>query len=450
MLEGGKKTKVLIVDDTPENIQVLMGTLKNQYAIVAATSGEKALKMAVADPPPDLILLDIMMPGMDGFEVCGRLKADPETRDIPVIFLSALDDTANKVKGFKAGAVDYISKPFQPEEVRVRVNTHLTMNSLKQSIERKNKELQAYSEHLEERVKERTSELASLNLGYERFVPREFIDLLKKKSIVEIHLGDHVDQQMTVMFADIRGWTSLLEKMTPTEAFSFINAYLKRVSPVIKECNGFIDQYYGDGVMALFPGTPDEAVRAAVGMQIAVADYNIERQRDGFDPIGIGVGLHLSDLMLGIIGSEDRMQGAVVADAVNLAARIEGLNKMYGSYVSLSDETFFAMKEPDRYRHRFIDKVRVKGRADSVTVYEVFEGDPEGIADLKHQTKPTFESGLQLYYGKKFSEASVHFNQVLEKNPADLAARIYLKRCANYMVNGVPMDWTGVETLSEK
>jgi two-component system sensor histidine kinase ChiS len=450
MIEGSRKSKVLIVDDTPENIQVLMGTLKDQYAIMAAINGEKALKMTVAEPRPDLILLDIMMPGMDGFEVCRRLKADPETHEIPVIFLSALDDTANKVKGFTAGAVDYISKPFQPEEVHVRVNTHLTLTRLKQSLAEKNRELQQSNEHLEERVKERTAELASLNRVYERFVPREFIDLLQKKSILEIHLGDQVSQKMTVMFADIRGWMSLLEKMTPQEAFNFINAYLRRVSPVIKECHGFIDQYYGDGVMALFPGTPDDAVRAAVGMQAAVADYNEERAREGFAPIGIGIGLHLADLMLGIIGSEDRMQGAVVADAVNLAARIEGLNRMYGSYVSLSDETFFAMKEPNRYRHRFIDKVRVKGREDAVVVYEVFEGDPEGIAGLKEQTKPSFESGLQLYYGKKFSEASVHFNQVLEKSPSDLAARIYLKRCANYMVNGVLLDLTGVETLVEK
>jgi DNA-binding response OmpR family regulator len=450
MAEGLKKNKVLIVDDTPENIQVLMGTLKDQYAIVAAISGEKALKMAVAEPRPDLILLDIMMPGMDGFEVCSRLKADPKTADIPVIFLSALDDVANKIKGFASGAVDYIAKPFQPEEVLTRVNTHLTMSRLKRTLAEKNKELSAYNEHLEERVRDRTSELASLNRAYERFVPREFIDLLKKNSILEIHLGDQVSRKMTVMFADIRGWTTLLEKMTPTEAFSFINAYLRRVSPVIKDHNGFIDQYYGDGVMALFPGSADDAVKAAVAMQRAVAEYNRERERDGFDPIGIGVGLHLADLMLGIIGSEDRMQGAVVADAVNLAARIEGLNKMYGSYVSLSDETLFAMKGPDQYRHRFIDKVRVKGREDAVTVYEVFEGDPEGIAGMKEETKPLFESGLQLYYGKKFSEACVFFNQALEKHPADLAARIYLKRSANYMVNGVPQDWTGVETLFEK
>jgi CheY-like chemotaxis protein len=444
------KSKVLIVDDTPENIQVLMVTLKDQYAIVAAINGEKALKLALSDPQPNVILLDIMMPGMDGFEVCKRLKADPATREIPVIFLSALDDTANKVKGFSLGAVDYISKPFQPEEVRVRVNTHLTVNRLKQSLAEKNKELQAYNEKLEDRVKERTAELASLNRIYERFVPGEFIQLLDKKSILEINLGDQVSHKMTVMFADIRGWTTLLEKMTPQQAFHFINAYLRRVSPVIKECNGFIDQYYGDGVMALFPGSPDDAVKAAVSMQTAVAEYNKERARDGYDPIGIGVGLHLADLMLGIIGSEDRMQGAVVADAVNLAARIEGLNKMYGSYVSLSDETFFVLKEPNKYRHRFIDKVRVKGREDPVTVYEVFEGDPEVIAGLKEQTKTSFENGIQLYYGKRFSEASVHFNQVLEKNATDLAARIYLKRCANYMVNGVPPDWTGVERLLEK
>ena len=142
MAEGGKKNKVLIVDDTPENIQVLMGTLKDQYAIVAAINGEKALKMAVAEPRPDLILLDIMMPGMDGFEVCRRLKADPGTRDIPVIFLSALDDTADKVKGFAEGAVDYISKPFQPEEVHVRVNTHLTINRLNREVQRQRDQLE--------------------------------------------------------------------------------------------------------------------------------------------------------------------------------------------------------------------------------------------------------------------------------------------------------------------
>jgi len=185
-------------------------------------------------------------------------------------------------------------------------------------------------------------------------------------------------------------------------------------------------------------------------MQLAVAEYNKEREKEGFGPVGIGIGLHLADLMLGIIGSEDRLQGAVVGDSVNLAARIEGLNKMYGSCISLSGETLEAMKDADRYRHRFIDRVRVKGRENAVAIYEVFEGTAEESASLKEQTKPVFESGIELYYGKKFSEASVQFSQVQGKNPSDLAAGIYLKRSAGYMVNGVPADWTGVETMTEK
>jgi two-component system sensor histidine kinase ChiS len=449
MVEGSKKSKVLIVDDTPENIQVLMGTLKDAYAIVAAINGEKALKLAVADPPPDLILLDIMMPGMDGFDVVQHLKADPETRDIPVIFLSALDDTVNKVKGFSLGAVDYISKPFQPEEVIVRVNTHLTINQLRQSLAEKNRELQSYNELLEERVKERTAELATLNEIYERFVPREFLNLLERKSILEIRLGDQIKQEMTVMFADVRGWTTLSESMSPQENFHFINAYLKRVSPMIKKHNGFIDQYYGDGVMALFPGTPDDAVMAAIAMHAAVGEYNKERERKGFLPIGIGVGVHLSDLMLGIIGSEERMQGAVVADAVNLTARLEGLTRIYGCSITISELTVSHLKEPDKYKYRFIDKVLVKGRQQPVSVYEVFDGDPPPVVELKGQTKEFFEEGLRLYYDKKFSEASVQFNKVMEKNPEDKAAHIYLKRSANYMVNGVPEDWTGVEVLNK-
>lgn len=450
MAEVDRKPKILIVDDAPENIRILMETLRDRYAIVAATHGEKALQLAALEPRPDLVLLDVVMPGMDGFEVCRRLKEVPGTRDVPIVFLSSLDDTVNKVKGFALGAVDYVSKPFQPQEVLVRVDTHLTINRLKHSLAEKNRELQAYSEGLEERVEERTAELAALNRVYERFVPREFIDLLGKKGILEVHLGDQLSRKMVVMFADIRGWTSLLERMTPQQAFNFINAYLRRVGPVIREHRGFIDQYYGDGMMALFPGEPDDAVRAAVAMQRTVAAYNEERARAGYPPIGIGVGLHHAELMLGIIGSEDRMQGAVVADAVNLAARIEGLNKLYGSSIALSDQTLQAMREPDRFRHRFIDKVRVKGKAEPVTVYEVFEADDGPAVELKERTKPDFENGLQLYHGKRFSEASVPFHRVLERNPSDLAARIYLKRCATYMVEGVPADWSGVETLHEK
>ncbi len=449
MTESEKKQRILVVDDIGQNISVVNEILKPYYTIMVALNGQKALSIANSDTPPDLILLDIMMPEMDGYEVCKKLKSDLKTREIPIIFLSALDDTKDKVKGFELGAVDYVSKPFQPQEVIARVRTHLTISSLKKSLAEKNEELKTANEHLEERVKERTAELITLNEIYERFVPREFLNLLKKKSIHEIKLADQIHQEMTVMFADIRGWTTLSESMTPQENFNFINAYLRRVSPVIKEHHGFIDQYYGDGVMALFPGSPDDAVVAAIAMHAAVGEYNKEREKKGLRSIGIGVGLHLGDLMLGIIGSEERMQGAVVADAVNLTARLEGLTRVYGSTITISEPTLSRLKNPDRYKHRFVDRVQVKGRDEAVSVYEVFDGDPQSVMELKEQTKGTFEEGLRLYYDKKFSESSVRFNRVLETNPEDKAARIYLKRSANYMVTGVPDDWTGVESLTK-
>ncbi len=134
-----KKNRVLIVDDTPENIQVLMEALKNDYAILAAKNGEKALRLAFAEPQPDIILLDIMMPGMDGYEVCRQLKADPRTEDIPVIFITALSDAADETKGLEIGAIDYITKPFNPDIVKARVRNHLHLREaalLKDDVER--------------------------------------------------------------------------------------------------------------------------------------------------------------------------------------------------------------------------------------------------------------------------------------------------------------------------
>jgi two-component system sensor histidine kinase ChiS len=435
------KGNILVVDDTPANLRLLSNMLAEQgYKVRSVINGTMALT-ATRAAPPDLILLDVNMPDMNGYQVCEALKAEAQTRDIPIIFISALGETKDKIKAFTVGGVDYVTKPFQLEEVLARVETHLVLRNLQRQLQQANDEL-------ERRVAARTAELVQLNAALERFVPREFLGFLHTASIAGVALGDQVQAEMTILFSDIRDFTARAEQMPPQETFNFLNAYLGRVSPIIRLHHGFVDKYLGDGVMALFPGSADDAVQAAIAMQREVAHYNVQLQQQGIPPIGIGTGLHTGSLMLGIIGEEQRMQGTVISDAVNLTGRLEGLTKTYGVSVVVSEQTLRRLTDTSAYHFRFLDKAPVKGKKEPVAVFEVFDGDPAEVRTLKLQTKPDFEEGLHLYYDRKFAEASVKFNRVLEQNPHDKAARLYLRRAAHYMVHSVPPDWAGGETLA--
>lgn len=355
---------ILIVDDTPANLQLLARMLSDQgYKVRSAPNGKLAL-MGVRAAPPDLILLDITMPDMDGYQVCQQLKADPNLRGIPIIFISALDQIDDKVKAFRVGGVDYITKPFQVEEVLARVQTHLTLRSLQ-------KELEISNATLEQRVATRTAELERMNTAAQRFVPGEFLGFLNKQSIAEIGLGDQVQGEMTVMFSDIFAFTSTSEQMTPQESFNYINGYLRRISPIVRQHHGFIDKYLGDGVMAIFPECPDHAVQTAIAIQKEVAVYSQELQQRGLPALKIGAGLHTGKLMLGIIGEDERLQGTVISDAVNLAARLESLTRSMDVSIIISEQTLQSLRHPKDYQTRFLDRVQVKGKQIPISVYEV-------------------------------------------------------------------------------
>jgi len=591
MIEAKDKGAILIVDDKLHNLKPLVEYLQRYgFEVLLAEDGATALEWAVR-AKPDIILLDILLPNIDGFEICRRLKENEAAKDIPVIFISALSEEVDKIKAFELGAVDYVTKPFFPAEILARINTHLTTHNLKKSLEAERLHLQQESgrrrwvlealqesreryrflaenstdmisrltldgvyryvspvcrvllgyeieemightaaefvhpddqdefqpvyeaegkqssvysvtyrarrkdnsytwlettsriirdpetsvareivavsrditerkeaeealqkarDELEQRVIERTAELAKLITAYSRFVPYAILQFLDKESIVDVHLGDQSQLEMTIFFSDIRSFTTLSESMTPQENFNFLNAYLGRVSPIIRQHNGFIDKYIGDEVLALFPEQTEDAVQSAIAIRQEVVRYNESRKKRGHQAIEIGIGIHTGSLMLGIIGEEERMDGTVISDAVNLASRLEGLNKLYGASIVISEQSLFSLERPTRYHFRFLDRVQVKGKTDPVSVFEVFDGDSAEMIDLKLKTRTDFEKGLLHYHSEEFVEAQAFFKTVLDQNPEDKAASLYLKRAAYFIKYGAPVDWEGVEALTEK
>ena len=447
-MDQAAKGDILVVDDTVANLRLLANMLNSKgYRSRGVPNGRMAL-LAVQSAPPDLIILDINMPEMNGYEVCRQLKEDGKTKDIPVIFISALDEVLDKVKAFETGGADYITKPVQLEEVEARVENQLTIRRLQLELEDANATLEKRVEERTARLSQRTEELVQLNSAYERFVPHQFLKLLHRESITDVKLADHVEEEMTILFSDIRDFTPLSECMTPQENFNFLTSYFSRVGPIIGQHNGFIDKYIGDEIMALFPERPEDGLQAAITLREAVGVYNNHREKCSYDPIRIGTSLHTGNLMLGIIGETERMEGTVVADAVNLAARLEGLNKLYGASIIISEQALMGVEDREKYHFRYVDRVRVKGKNKPVSVYEVFDGDEASAIEIMEETKEDFENGVRMYQDLKFEEASVQFNRVLGKNLDDQAAHLYLQRAARFLAHGAPPGWGGVEEVT--
>jgi len=273
---------------------------------------------------------------------------------------------------------------------------------------------------------------SELTDAYGRFVPHQFLNLLGYESIIDVNLGDQVQEEMSVLFADIRDFTTLSETMTPQENFNFINAYLSRMEPAITSNNGFIDKYIGDAIMALFSDFADDAVKAGIAMLNILTNYNEDRQRVGYIPIQIGIGINSGSLMLGTVGGKSRMDSTVISDAVNLASRIEGLTKDYSVPLLISHQTLERLRNPADYAIRIVDKVQVKGKSQYVVVYEVFDADPAEIRSAKLANLPVYTEAMLLCDRKQFREAGKLFEECLRTNPSDQVARIYLKRCRDW------------------
>ena len=352
---------ILVVDDVPSNLNVLCPMLEAAgYQALVAGSGEIALDLAERSRP-DLILMDVMMPEMDGYEACRHLKQEEATRHIPVIFLTARDDIKGILSGFEAGGVDYVTKPFQKAELLARIENHLMLARLKYD--------------LEAQVEARSRALRRQMDLFRKFVPQSFTRDIDEDRYDALE-GLAREEMYTVFSSDIRSFTSFSESVSCSECYAFLNSFFKVMEPGIRNFGGFVYQYVGDEIMGLFAledgQYADNAVRAAVSIQKQViVDYNQGRKRAGYDPIRIGVGINTGLVAIGIAGTPERMDACAFGNTVNVAARCESLTKEFGVDIIITDETYRRLKDPGAFDMHSLGAVPVRGLESEVQLYEV-------------------------------------------------------------------------------
>lgn len=321
------QTNILVVDDTPDNVRLLSKILTEKgYQVRKALNGKRSLA-TVQEFPPDLILLDVMMPEMNGYEVCEKLKSSPTTSSIPVIFLSALDGALDKVKAFEVGGVDYITKPFQDTEVLARVANHLTIQNQQRLLKKQTQQLEEYVGRLQEEIQERQQVELALRLAQKKsdhlllnILPAAIVENLKKG---EGSAAERFDST-TVLFADIVDFTSLASRISPLQLVNLLNQIFSKFDELtekhgLEKIKTIGDAYMVAGGLPVPRADHAEAIAdLALDMQKAIADF----QTDTGEPFQIRIGIHTGPVVAGVIGIK-KFTYDLWGDTVNVASRME-------------------------------------------------------------------------------------------------------------------------------
>jgi len=376
-MESLKRGKILIVDDIKANINLLSLKLKADYDISAAYDGESALKQAAEDLP-DLILLDIKMPGIDGYEVCRRLKADKNTENIPIIFVTSKDDEVDETKGLELGAVDYIRKPFSISVVKARIKNQFQLKMAKDRIKNHN-------ELLENKIDK-----------IQRYMPQGLTEkILAQKCKIE---GER--KQVTVMFCDMVGYTALSEEIGPEDAYSIMDQVYEILIYKVHEFGGTVNEMTGDGVLALFGApisiedAPQRAIRVAMAIHREMAKFNenLKKENPGLPALKMRAGIHTGPVVVGTLGNDLRVEFKAVGDTVNLASRMETMAEPGTTYVT---EDTFKLTE-GLFRFEALGEKPIKGKKDPVRVFRVI-----AISSRRTKFDVSAERGLTPFAGRE-------------------------------------------------
>ena len=318
--------KILVVDDTHQNVKLLADLLTVKgYTVVTAASGAEALKQMEAERP-DLVLLDVVMPGMSGYEVCRKIRENPATQILPVVMATSLDPAQERVKGIEAGADDFLTKPINQPELLARVRSLLRIKEMYDTIQAQAAQLVEWNKTLEERVQEQVTQLERLG-RLKRFFSPHLAELIVAGG-AEDPLKTH-RREVTVVFLDLRGFTAFAETSEPEEVMGVLREYHAEMGKLILEHDGTLERFTGDGMMIFFndptpvPNPAERALRMAVAMRDRVAELIVKWRKRGYD-LDFGVGIAQGYATIGAIGFEGRWDYGAIGTVTNLAARLCG------------------------------------------------------------------------------------------------------------------------------
>ena len=268
----------------------------------------------------------------------------------------------------------------------------------------------------------------AMTSSFARFVPGEFPELLEKADYQQLQRGDAVARNLTILFSDLRDFTTISETMNPRQTFDLINEYLNHLEPEVSSRGGFIDKYIGDAIMAIFPNSPGQAVNAAAGMLNALVSVNRLRRQRGEPPLRSGIGIHTGRVMLGIVGSHRRIEGTVISDAVNTSSRLESLTRDLGCDLLISRQVLESIPEPERPHHRGLGSFHLKGRVGRLEVVEILHGRESRDLQAFAATAADFREGTE-YLLTEPARAAAAFRRVLDRHPEDRVAARLLQSC---------------------
>jgi adenylate cyclase len=362
------EARILVVDDTPQNIKLLDAMLTPRgYELVDAASGEEGLAKVVSERP-DLVLLDVVMPGMDGYEVCRRLRSDPATALLPVVMITASGDQ-QKVSAIEAGADDFITKPLDQAELMARIRSLVRIKQYRDKIEAQAAQLEAWNRELEARVDQQVKELVRVG-RLKRFLAPQLADVIVEsgdESALESHR-----REITVVFCDLRGFTSFASSGEPEDVMGVLREYHAVLGETIFEFEGTLERFTGDGLMVFFNDPVPisdpalRAVRMAVAMQERVGELVREWQKRGHD-LDMGIGIAKGYATLGRIGFEGRFDYAAIGTVTNLSARL--CDRADGGQILISQRVFADTEGAVNAEH--VSEMELKGFPKPVGVFNV-------------------------------------------------------------------------------